>query len=179
MLNWSTATETNNMGFEIERKLKNQEWIRIGYLDGNGTTTEKHQYQYKDDFSVLPYEGTVLYRLKQIDFDGSYEYSHDIAVEVKYIPNKISLSQNYPNPFNPSTTIKFTLTDESFVSLKIFNSIGEVVNKLFSGTEQPGEHEIIWNAENFTSGIYFYLLEVSKPDGSSTFREMKKLVYIR
>ena len=179
VLNWSTATETNNMGFEIERKLKNQEWIRIGYLDGNGTTTEKHQYQYKDDFSVLPYEGTVLYRLKQIDFDGSYEYSHDIAVEVKYIPNEISLSQNYPNPFNPSTTIKFTLTDESFVSLKIFNSIGEVVNKLFSGTEQPGEHEIIWNAENFTSGIYFYLLEVSKPDGSSTFREMKKLVYIR
>ena len=178
-LKWSTATETNNMGFDIERKLKNQEWQRIGFIEGNGTTTENHQYQYKDDFSVLPYEGTVLYRLKQTDFDGTFKYSHDIAVELTYVPDKISLSQNYPNPFNPSTTIQFTLTDESFVSLKIFNSIGEVVDNLYSGAEQPGEHKIIWHAGNFASGIYFYLLEVRKPDGSPPIREMKKLVYIR
>ncbi len=178
-LDWSTATETNNLGFEIERKLKNQEWIRIGYVEGNGTTTESHPYKYTDDFSELPYEGTVLYRLKQINFDGSFDYSQDISVDLKYIPDEISLSQNYPNPFNPSTTIKYSLSEESQIKLKIFNSIGEVVDILSSGVEQPGSHEVVWNAENFSSGIYFYLLEISKSDGSSVKIEVKKLVYVR
>ena len=75
VLNWRTATETNNSGFEIERKLKNQEWLTIGFVQGKSTTTEIQNYNYVDDYSSLPYEGTVLYRLKQIDYDGSFEYS--------------------------------------------------------------------------------------------------------
>lgn len=179
ILNWLTATETNNLGFEIERKLKNQEWRRIGFVDGNGTTTERNQYSFSDDLSAMPYEGKILYRLKQIDFNGSYQYSHDIAIDVKLIPDKITLSQNYPNPFNPSTTIEFTLPTESNVKLSIFNSIGEVVDRLVSERKNAGRYEVVWNAQKFSSGIYFYLLEVDKFDGSAPIREIRKLVYVR
>ncbi len=107
-LNWSTATETNNMGFEIERKLKNQEWVTIGFVNGNGTTTEIQNYNYIDDYSQTPYEGTALYRLKQIDYNGDYEYSEQLAVNLTFVPSEYYVSQNYPNPF------------QSFYNNKIF-----------------------------------------------------------
>ena len=105
-LNWSTATETNNLGFEIERMQNNSEWQLIGFIEGHGTTTEPKVYSFIDDISSV--QSTLLvYRLKQIDYNGSFEYSD--VVEVEVIPTHFELSQNYPNPFNPSTTINFSL----------------------------------------------------------------------
>ncbi len=177
-LTWSTATETNNQGFEIERKFKNVDWVNIGFIEGNGTTTEIQNYQFIDDYSLTPYEGTVLYRLKQIDFNGTYDYSKQIAVNLTIAPDETSVSQNYPNPFNPSTTIEYSLAAESNVTILIYNSIGEVIQELFSGQRNAGLHKATWNAENYPSGIYFYSFEAAGIDGS-IHREMKKIVFMK
>jgi len=179
LLNWSTATETNNNGFEVERKLKNQEWVTIGFVQGKGTTTEIQNYNYVDDYSLLPYEGTVLYRLKQIDYNGSYEYSEQLAVNLTFIPSDYYVSQNYPNPFNPSTTIKYTLPVESFVKINIYNALGEIIEELVSKVQNSGNYEVTWNAQNYSSGIYYYSFDVNSTDGSQSHREMKKIVFLK
>ncbi len=178
-LNWKTETETNNHGFEIERKFKNQDWQTIGFIKGNGTTAVPQNYNYKDDLSALPYEGTVLYRIKQIDYDGSFDYSQQVAVEVSLIPNDVSISDNYPNPFNPSTTIEYSLPNESRVKISIYNSIGEVIENLVSGIRNAGTHKVVWSADEFPSGIYFYLFEVTEINGGSNYHEMKKIVLMK
>ncbi len=178
-LDWSTATETNNHGFEIERKLKNQEWTTIAFVEGNGTSTERKDYIYTDDYSLLPYEGTVLYRLKQIDYDGSFQYSEQTAVNLTFIPSEYYISQNYPNPFNPSTTISYSLPVESHVKINIYNSIGQVIEEIKNEVHNPGKYEVNWNAENNSSGIYFYSFEVNSVDGSKSHREMKKIVFLK
>jgi photosystem II stability/assembly factor-like uncharacterized protein len=179
VLKWSTATETNNSGFEIERKLKNQEWITIGFVNGNGTSTEIQNYSFADDYSLLPYEGTVLYRLKQIDFNGDFEYSEQIAVNLTFMPSEYYVSQNYPNPFNPVTTIKYALPIESQVRINIYNALGEVMEELVSKIQSPGNYEVTWNAQNYSSGIYYYSFEVNSTDGSQSHREMKKIVFLK
>ena len=179
LLNWSTATETNNQGFEIERKLKNQEWLKIGFVNGNGTTTEIQNYNYADDYSQIPYEGTALYRLKQIDYNGDFEYSEQLAVNLTFIPSEYYVSQNYPNPFNPSTTIKYSLPVESTVKINIYNSLGETIEELASETQPEGNYEVTWNAQNYSSGIYYYSFEVNSADGSQSHREMKKIVFLK
>jgi len=178
-INWVTATETNNLGFEVERKLKNQKWITIGFIEGNGTTTEQQSYSYDDDYSIFPYEGRVLYRLKQVDLDGTYEYSEQIAVDVTFIPDEFYISQNYPNPFNPTTKIEYSIPVESSVKITIHNSIGEAIEVLTSEVQQPGSYEVVWNARDRSSGIYFYTFELTPLDGSSVHREMKKIVFMK
>ncbi|MCW8804076.1 MAG: T9SS type A sorting domain-containing protein [Ignavibacteriaceae bacterium] len=179
VLNWSTATETNNNGFEIERKLKNQEWVNIAFVEGNGTTTEIQNYSYVDDYSLFPYEGTVLYRLKQIDYNGEYEYSEQLAVNLTFIPSEYYVSQNYPNPFNPATTIKYALPVESQVRINIYNALGEVIEELVSKMQSSGNYGVIWNAQNYSSGVYYYSFEVTSADGSQSHREMKKIVFLK
>lgn len=154
-LNWSTATELNNSGFEIERKSQNTEWNRIGFVAGSGTTTESRSYSFVDN--SLPV-GSFSYRLKQIDYDGTFEYSNTVEV-VTSIPVQYSLDQNYPNPFNPSTKIRFTIPEASAVSLKVFNAIGEEVANLVNEVYESGTNEIVFNASNLTSGIYFVRME--------------------
>jgi len=178
-LNWSTATETNNQGFEIERKIKNHDWINIAFVEGNGTTTENSDYSFVDDYSDLPYEGTVLYRLKQVDFDGSFEYSTQLSVNLTFIPSDFYISQNYPNPFNPSTKIQYSLTVESSVVIKIYNSLGEMIEELVSEIQSPGSHEVVWNAQKFSSGVYYYSFNLSSTDGTQSHREMKKIVFLK
>ncbi|HCY77044.1 MAG TPA: hypothetical protein DHV28_14070 [Ignavibacteriales bacterium] len=179
VLNWRTATETNNSHFEVERKFKNQEWEKLGTVAGSGTITEFRNYFYEDDFTSLPYNGTVLYRLKQVDFNGTFEYSNIIAVDVEYIPNKISLSQNYPNPFNPVTTIKYWLNVEANVNINIYNSIGQKVEDLINKTQNAGSYSINWNAENYASGMYFYSFEVTDKSNKVLHKEMKKLILLK
>ena len=178
-LNWQTATETNNLGFEIERKLKNQEWVRAGFVEGNGTTTGMHSYSYVDDYSMLPYEGRILYRLKQIDYDGTSDYSDQVYVDVTFTPNEFYVSQNYPNPFNPVTTIEYSLPQQSNVKITIYNSIGEKMVVLVSETQQTGIYSVKWDGTDFSSGVYFYSFEVTGENGVNVAREMKKIVLLK
>jgi hypothetical protein len=162
-LNWTTATETNNSGFSIERKqvfslqpsVVNDEWNDLAFVKGNGTTTEKQSYSFTDDNLT---SGKYLYRLKQIDFDGTYEYSNEVEVIIN-VPEKFELSQNYPNPFNPATTIRFSIPKEELVTLKVYNFIGEEVATLVNEIKQVGNYYLTFNADNLSSGVYLYKLK--------------------
>ena len=169
-LNWSTASELNNAGFEIQRKSVHGEFIPIGYKKGAGTTSERNVYSYTD--SKLD-AGNYTYRLKQIDYDGSFSYSKEIEAEVK-MPMSFSLAQNYPNPFNPSTKIDFSIPVDSKVMLKVYNVLGEEVTSLLNSNISAGNYSIDFNASNLNSGVYFYRLEASGIDGYhfSTIRKM-------
>ena len=180
-LNWSTVTETNNQGFEIQRKqvfsnqsaVGNQEWEVLGFVNGNGTTTEPQTYSFVDENLST---GNFHYRLKQIDFDGTFEYSNTIEVEIGS-PNKFTLSQNYPNPFNPSTTIKYAISSRQFVSLKVFDVLGKEVATLVNEEKSAGNYEVEFNVvssnKNPASGIYFYQLK------AGDFVETKKMLLIK
>lgn len=178
-LNWVTATEVNNKGFEVHRKLKNQDWETLTFVSGFGTTTEQKKYSYEDDYEFLPYNGKVIYRLKQIDFDGSYKFSEQISVDVTFIPSETNISQNYPNPFNASTTIKYNLSQEGVVKVAIYNPVGQEIERLIQSNQSAGTYEVIWNADSYASGIYFYMFELSGNDGAILNKEMKKLVLIK
>jgi choice-of-anchor B domain-containing protein len=153
-LNWSTSTEKNNKGFEIQRKADNT-FITIGFVQGAGTTTETKNYDYSDR-DVSP--GKYSYRLKQIDFNGTYKYSDEITTEVPS-PSEFSLLQNYPNPFNPATKIKFTIPENTLVNLSVYNSLGEVVTTLINNVLNSGNHSIDFDASELPSGIYFARLK--------------------
>lgn len=169
-LNWATASELNNMGFEVERKSDNEDWRITGFVEGNGTTTEKQNYYYTDNLFGI--NSTKLnYRLKQIDFDGTYKYSD--AVEVVRDPVLFSLEQNYPNPFNPGTIIRFSLPQSSFVTLEIFNTLGESLGKLVSEDLSAGTYNYDWDGTGLTSGIYFYKIQ------AGDFVEIKKMILIK
>jgi hypothetical protein len=157
-LNWQTATETNNLGFEIERRIHStgSGFVTIGFVNGAGTTTEPQQYSFSDN--NITSAGVYSYRLKQIDTDGSFSYSEEILVDFA-APDDFTLKQNYPNPFNPSTTIEFVLGEESFVKLEIFNMLGERVSSLVNEVRQPGVNQVIFNAGSLPSGTYIAKLE--------------------
>jgi len=174
VLNWSTATETNNNGFQIERKVHSPQpsvgnWENTGFVSGKGTTTERSFYSYTEK-NEKP--GKYLYRLKQTDFDGTFSYSNEIEVEVNG-PKDFALYQNYPNPFNPSTTIKFALPVKTNLSLNVYNTLGEKVAEIFNGELEEGYHEMMFNASGLSSGIYFYKIE------SENYSAAKKLMLLK
>ncbi|MBK7266789.1 MAG: T9SS type A sorting domain-containing protein [Ignavibacteriales bacterium] len=173
VLNWSTATETNNHGFSVEKKT-NGNWEKIGFVNGNGTSTRTHNYSFVDDESS---SGKVYYRLNQIDLDGTQSFSKVIEVDLS-TPNDYSLSQNFPNPFNPSTAIKFALKVDSKVSLKIYNPLGQEVMNLLSDNYAAGNYNISVNAAGLNSGVYFYTLEANGVDGSK-FSSTKKMILMK
>lgn len=158
-LNWTTATESNNSGFDIERKaISSNDWTRVGNVNGNGNSATAHDYSYTDRNLN---SGIYTYRLKQIDFNGNFEY-HNLNGEVIIgAPTKFELSQNYPNPFNPSTTISFDLPANGFVTLKVFNASGKEVATLVNETRPSGYHSVNLNASSLSSGIYYYRLEAN------------------
>ena len=169
-LSWSTATELNNRGFEIERSSDKIDWRTNGFKEGNGTTSEPQNYSFNDDLSDITSD-RLYYRLKQLDFNGSFEYSNTIEVVVP--PSEFLLSQNYPNPFNPSTTISYQLPVNSFVSLKVYNVLGNEVASLVNEQKQAGEHEIEFNASGLGSGVYFYTLK------AGNFIQSKKMLLLK
>lgn len=168
-LNWSTATELNNLGFQIERKPIDGDYTAIGFVQGNGTTTERKEYTYIDK-SVEP--GKFVYRLKQMDFNGQFEYSPEIEVDV-HPPLQFTLEQNYPNPFNPSTKIKFGLAENSSVKLNVYNILGELVATLVNNQLNAGFYEVEFNAASLPSGMYVYSIE------TPTFKEVKKMMLMK
>ena len=156
-LSWETSSETNNLGFYIERRnsssTENQtDWIEIGFIEGKGSSTERNFYSFEDQ---LLNDGTYQYRLRQIDYDGTFKYSNEVEVNLFSIKS-FELSQNYPNPFNPTTTISFQIPEESFISLKVFDAIGTEVETIAEGKYPAGVHEVVFNAEKLSSGLYMY-----------------------
>jgi photosystem II stability/assembly factor-like uncharacterized protein len=167
-LNWTTVTELNNSGFEVQRSVNDEAFEKIAFVPGFGTTTEQKEYTYTDEYI----SGFIKYRLKQIDFNGNFEYSK--IVEVSSLINlSFELRQNYPNPFNPITNITYLLPSESYVKLTIINSIGETVELLVNEIQSEGKYDIVWNAESYPSGVYFFKLE------AGTFVESKKMLLLR
>ncbi len=178
MIEWSTATETNNSGFNVERKTDG-EWQSIAFVNGVGTTTEPQNYSFVDRFENRVYTGTVEYRLKQVDFDGTFDYSKVISVEVDFTPKEYTLEQNYPNPFNPTTKIKYTLPFESSVKIQIYNAIGQIVAEVVNQVQATGYYEVEWSAKNLSSGIYIYSMSAESVDGSDSFNSIKKMMLIK
>ena len=165
-LNWATASEVNNYGFEVERRYQNEiNWKVVGLVPGSGTTTQPKEYSYSDN--SLTQAGKYYYRLKQIDNDGSFNYSNEI--EVDFIqPNDFVLNQNYPNPFNPSTTIEFSIGQASFVKLEVYNTLGEKVADRLNENKEQGSYQINFDAVNLPSGIY-----IAKLDAGSKVNTIK------
>ena len=171
MLSWITATETNNSGFHVERSTKGSEYVDLGFVAGHGTTTETQEYSFIDQNVVA---GKYNYRLKQIDFDGTINYSKTIEVEVLGV-TEFSLDQNYPNPFNPSTKINFRLASDSKVSFKIFDMLGQEVATLVNRQMTSGSHSVSFDGSSLNSGVYFYRIEASGIDGQE-FISVKKMI---
>ena len=175
ILNWITTTETNNHGFEIERKIivnsKEGSWVTIGFKDGHGTTTENQTYRYIDDISEIQVT-SLNYRLKQIDYDGSYSYSNIVFIE-NPAPVDFALLQNYPNPFNPTTRIQYRVANSSKVILKVYNTLGNEVATLVNEEKPAGVYSIELDASNLTSGVYFYTLD------AGSYTQTRKLVLLK
>ena len=157
ILTWYTATETNNKGFEVQRK-STDEFQPVAFVDGNGTTTELQNYLYRDE-NLL--SGNYTYRLKQVDFDGSFSYSDEAEVLIDQ-PNVFYLGQNYPNPFNPTTNIVYSVPSDGNVTLKVYDILGNEVSTLVDEFKQAGTFDVTFNGSNLSSGVYYYRLTSSE-----------------
>ncbi|MBK6876523.1 MAG: T9SS type A sorting domain-containing protein [Ignavibacteria bacterium] len=171
-LNWATSKEINNSGFDIERSAIAGEWTKVGNVTGNGTTNETKIYSFTDKNLA---SGKYNYRLKQIDYNGNYEYfnlSNEIEIGV---PQKFDLAQNYPNPFNPSTKINFALPKDGNIVMSVFDNSGRLVSKVADGFRTAGYYTVDFSAANLSSGVYFYKLEFNG-SGSEFTKTMKMTV---
>ncbi len=164
ILNWQTATEVNNYGFEIEAANDNDAFTKVGFVSGHGNSNSPNSY------SFTATDGAKYYRLKQIDIDGGFEYSDAVEVETEL---SYKLSQNFPNPFNPSTIIEYSIPNSTNVRLSVYNSLGQKVATLLNKKQRAGKHEVQFDASNLSSGIYFYKLQSGK------FVSTKKMILLR
>ncbi len=153
-LNWETATEINNYGFEIER-LKEENWQKLAFIEGHGNCNSPKKYSFIDR---RIWDGTIKYRLKQIDFNGNFKYSDDVVVEIK-TQIQYQLFQNYPNPFNPITTIKYEIPIEQNIELSVYNALGRQVKIIEKGYKKAGRYLLEFDGSFLSSGIYYYQLK--------------------
>lgn len=163
ILTWETSTETNNKGFSVERNI-NGTWKEIAFVNGKGTSTSPSKYIYTDNLVSVQAKGNISYRLKQVDFDGTSEFSKVVNVNINTMPVDFALAQNYPNPFNPSTSIKFTVPVNSNVKIAVYNAMGKLVKELVNRDYEAGTYSVEWlgndnNGSKVSSGIYFYKME--------------------
>ena len=177
-LNWVTKTEVNNYGFNIERRINEGDWNSIGFVEGHGNSNSPKEYSYSDK-DLFAGGSKFQYRLKQVDTDGQFEYSD--VVEVEVVPTQFELSQNYPNPFNPSTTIRFSLPNETQLKINIYNMLGELVQTLAEGTYEAGYHKVTFNASSLPSGAYIYRIESNDPSTGSgqSFVQTRKMILLK
>jgi hypothetical protein len=163
MLKWSTATEVNNSGFEIERRSTNGEqstvnsWQKVGFVAGAGTSNSQKEYTYQD-VNLAP--GVYVYRIKQIDNNGAFKYSASTQVDAGVAGKNFELLRNYPNPFNPTTNMQFSVPQDGYASLKVYNMLGQEIATLFDGMAQAGHYiPATFDGSRFASGIYFSRLQ--------------------
>jgi hypothetical protein len=177
MLQWTTATENNNFGFEIQRRAiapvpgaTTAGWLKLGFVEGHGTTNVKHAYSYADNNLV----GSYAYRLKQTDRDGRVAYTNVIEAAALPTESDYSLSQNYPNPFNPATNIQFMLHTTQRATVKVYSAIGQEVRTLFDGVAEGNSMQtVVFDASALASGIYFYRIH------SAEKTEVRKMQLLR
>jgi hypothetical protein len=172
VLNWATATEVNNYGFEIQRSVTGAQcsgYEKIGFVPGHGNSNSPKVYSYVDKTAPV---GKVTYRLKQIDIDGASEMSNIVSVNVK-APALLTLKQNYPNPFNPTTEIAYSLPEAGKVTMAVFNVIGQKVAVLVNKNQEAGNYKVTFSAANLPSGIYFYKIQ------SGSFVSVKKMILMK
>ena len=174
-LDWKTESEVNNYGFEIQRSIiyghnhSSDSWQKAGFVEGHGNTNSPKEYIFTENKPAGA--SSVLYRLKQIDNDGQFQYSSE--VEVTFSPDEFVLYQNYPNPFNPSTTIKYSLVEESIVSIKLFDILGSEIRTLVSEKQSAGNYEFEFNAGDIASGLYIYKMQ------AGNFIDTKKMMILK
>lgn len=179
-LQWNTATETNNYGFEIERSRGNAlahtnapqqgAWEKIGFVDGHGTTSTPHSYAFTDPVPLL---GKSFYRLKQIDRNGEFAYSPIVSIENTVVPAEFTLSQNFPNPFNPTTTINYDIPADCRVAIKVYDLLGAEVATLVDEYKTAGRHQRVFDASNLAAGTYVYTIS------AGAFTQSKRLVLLK
>ena len=169
---WSTVSELNNQGFEIERAINEpDDFVTIGFVNGHGSSTEVNYYSYSDH-PELSGVNQLHYRLKQVDLDGTFSYSD--VVQVTYdIPSTFVLNQNFPNPFNPSTRITYSVPKESFISIKIYDFLGREVKTLVNDFLSTGSYDLVFDASNLPSGTYFYIMN------ADNFSDTKKMMILK
>jgi len=182
-LQWSTATELNNYGFDIDRRKISRmsadargfesendavsEWNTVGFVQGAGTSTSPREYSYTDA-NVEP--GRYAYRIKQIDMNNAFTYYSAAEVEVGLGPKELTLEPNYPNPFNPSTNITFTVPVDGRAALKVYNMLGQEVATLFDEEAVAGRvYQKTFDASSLPTGVYVSRLEFG---GQAIMRKM-------
>ena len=159
ILAWETASELNNAGFSIERSIDSPTaFTPIDFVEGAGSTLSPHMYAYRDE--TLPIQAnTLYYRLRQVDFDGSFAYSPVVSVQIP-VASQANLFPNYPNPFNPTTALSFTLPVPGTVKLSVYDTTGRLIETLLDEAMEAGFHEVMYNApSSLSSGTYLYRLE--------------------
>jgi Domain of unknown function (DUF2341)/Kelch motif/Secretion system C-terminal sorting domain len=175
-LKWKTTTEVNNIGFNMERSVNKTDWTKIAYVQGNGNSNSVKNYSYADNSVNIA--GKYYYRLKQINNNGSYQYSNIIEADLNS-PSEFALNQNYPNPFNPNTKISYRLKEKSFVKLMVYDTKGALIKVLVNETKESGYYETEFNAKGLASGTYFYRIEVIGNGKNPVFSDMKKTILLK
>lgn len=175
-LSWTTSGESNNSGFDIERRsVQEGNWSKVGFVTGSGTTSEAKTYSFSD---IGVASGKYNYRLKQTDYNGNFEYFNLSSEIIVGVPNKFDLSQNYPNPFNPVTKINYDLPVDGKVMLKVYDVTGREIAQLINEIQPAGYYTVSFNASNFASGVYFYKLFTAGDNGQQ-FVMTKKMMLVK
>ncbi|HSR17340.1 MAG TPA: T9SS type A sorting domain-containing protein, partial [Ignavibacteriaceae bacterium] len=177
ILQWTTKTEMQNYGFEIEKCVKPDElsdepnWVSIGFVNGSGNSNSTKEYSFVAKKLFL---GSYLFRLKQLDTDGSFMYSSEIEINIGSFPETFRLEQNYPNPFNPATTIKFAVNETNPVSVKVYDALGNEVKTLFNETAENGKlYSVEFDGSDYASGVYYYSIS------GNNLHAVKKMLLIK
>jgi hypothetical protein len=170
-LAWTTASEVNNYGFEVERSDNRIDWSTVTFINGYGNSNSPKQY-YCTDSKIS--SGKYFYRLKQIDNDGVVKYSKEIEVSVTGVLSDFVVEQNFPNPFNPSTTIKFGFKENIEAKVVVYTGLGNEVATLFNGRVEAGRiYNLEFNGSQLASGVYYYAVT------AGNFKSVKKMILMK